>query len=434
MKHMLKMGKITMLVITGLLCLTLLSCMKSSLLPEGTDPSNKERKSDVRVVLEFWHTYSDIETKVFENKVIPLFESEHPGIKIHPVRKDYTVQLKNDILAAVADNKQPDMMRMDIIWVPEFAKNGTLADISEMDGFTEIRDQFIGALIKTNLYRNKYYGLPVNANTKVAIYNKNLLKQAGLDAPPETFDQLIQALKRLQQDKPDIYGMAICCSGGWGTLPYFWTFGGRLTDENYTRASGYLDHPDSIAAISKIQKLYLDRVIGPSITGGEPGSWDGVLQGKVMMIDEAHWFYTVQSTGDNKDLLKDMVIGMFPDDVHQGTSIIGGENLVLFQNSKHSAESWTFMKWMVTEKPQEMMAETGLIPTIKHMQDVIRNPLFTSYLQQLNRAQPRPPVSAWTDIDNVYTKMIERILTQEQPLEEAVHSAVMEMDLLLAEQ
>ncbi len=437
MKHMKKMkhaGKTIMLVFTGLLCLILISCIKTSLLPEGTDPSKKEGKPDERIVLEFWHTYSDIETEVFENKVIPLFESEHPGIKIHAVHKDYTMQFKNDILAAAADNKQPDMMRMDIIWVPEFAKKGTIVDISGMDGFAEIREQFIGALIKTNLYRNKYYGLPVNANTKVAIYNKNLLNEAGLIDPPATFDELVQAAKRLKQKNSEIYGIGVCCSSGWGTLPYFWTFGGRMTDENYTRASGYLDHPDSIAAIAKLQKLYREGVISPSIIGGEPGNWDGILQGKILMIEDAHWFYTVKSLSEDKDLLKDMVIGMFPNDVNHGTSIIGGENLVLFKDSKHTQESWTFMKWMVTEKPQEIMAETGLIPTIKHMQNVIRNPLFKSYLQQLGHAQPRPPVSAWTDIDEVYTMMIERILAEEQPLEEAVKSATKEIDVLLAEQ
>lgn len=429
-----KFMRLALLVIFGLIGLTLVSCMKTSLLPNDANPGHEEGKLDNRVVLEFWHTYSDIETEVFEKKIIPLFESLHPDIKIHAVRKDYTVQLKNDILAAAADNKPPDLMRMDIIWVPEFAKNGTITDISDMDGFSEIREQFIGALIQTNLYHNKYYGLPVNANTKVAIYNKNLLKEAGLDAPPQTFDALIQAVKLLQQKNADISGIAICCSSAWGTLPYFWTFGGRLTDDNFTRASGFLDHPDSIAALAKIQNLYQDGVIGPSLTGGEPGSWDAVLQGKALMIEEAHWFYTVNSIGPNKELLKDTVIGMFPDDVHEGTSIIGGENLVLFKNSKFMSEAWTFMKWMVTEKPQEMMAETGLIPTIKEMQNVIRDPLFISFLQQLDRAKPRPPVSVWTEIDNIFAQMIERILLKELPLEESVRSATKEIDQLLTEQ
>lgn len=422
------MKKIIVLLMLGLI---MTSCTQTTLLTSGGETAATIVKPDQRVTLEFWHTYSDTETEVFENKVIPLFESTHPGIQIHAVRKDYTPQLKNHIFASVADNMQPDVMRMDIIWVPEFARNGSLADLSEMNGFAEIRDGFIGALIKTNLYRNKYYGLPVNANTKVAIYNKRLLKEAGLNNPPQTFDELVQALSRLWQKNEDIKGIGICCSSGWGTLPYFWTFGGKLMDDNYTRASGYLDHPDSLAAISKIQKLYRDGVISPSITGGEPGSWDGVLQGKVLMIEEAHWFYTVNSIGANKELLKDTVIGLFPDDVHKGTSIIGGENLVLFKGSVRARESWEFMKWMVTEEPQQLMAETGLIPTIKHMQDTNRNPLFTSYLEQLDRAQPRPPVSTWTDIDNAYARMIEQILTEELSLEEAVHGAVEEIDRLL---
>lgn len=428
------MKKIAIIITIILLCLLLTACMRTTLIPEGEKTSRSDNSHDQRVVLEFWHTYSEAETEVFENKVIPLFESEHPGIKILAVRKDYTVQLKDDIFAAAIDNKHPDVMRMDIIWVPEFAKNGTIADLSDMNGFEDIRKQFIGDLIKTNLYRGKYYGLPVNSNTKVAIYNKKLLEKAGLDAPPATFDVLIKAVKQLQQQDPEMYGIGICCSSGWGTLPYFWTFGGKLTDENYTRASGYLDHPDSIAAIAKIQKLYNDGVISPSIIGEEPGSWDGILQGKLLMIEEAHWFYTVNSIGVNKDLLKDTVIGAFPDDVHTGTSIIGGENLVLFNGSEHMTESWTFMKWMVSEKPQEIMAETGLIPTIKNMQDINRNPLFTSYLQQLDRALPRPPVSTWTDIDNIYARMIEFILTGERPLEEAIRDAVEEIDVLLSKQ
>ena len=92
------------------------------------------------------------------------------------------------------------------------------------------------------------------------------------------------------------------------------------------------------------------------------------------------------------------------------------------------------MKWIVTEEPQQIMAETGLIPTIKHMQDANLNPLFTFYLQQLDRAQPRPPVSTWTDIDNSYARMIEQILTDELPLEDAVREAVAEIDRLLLNQ
>lgn len=416
------------------LLVVLTGCTRTTLLTGGEEASQSDSNRDDRVVLEFWHTYSDAETEAFENKVIPLFESQHPDIKIHAVRKDYTPQLKDDIFAAAIDNKSPDIMRMDIIWVPEFARKGALVNLMDMNGFEEIRQQFIGDLLTTNLYRGKYYGLPVNANTKVAIYNKKLLTRAGLDSPPATFDELIQAVKRLREQDPELFGIGICCSSGWGALPYFWTFGGKLTDPNYTRASGYLDHPDSIAALEKIHRLFKERIISPSIIGEEPGSWDGILQGQLMMIEEAHWFYTVNATGVNKDLLQDVVVGVFPDDVNTGTSIIGGENLVLFNGSERKEAAWTFMRWMVTEEPQRIMAETGLIPTIKNIRDTGHNEVYDAYLRQLGRAMPRPPVSTWTDIDSVYARMIEYILTEEKPLMVAVQDAVAKIDSLLSMQ
>lgn len=47
--------------------------------------------------------------------------------------------------------------------------------------------------METNSYEGKYYGLPLDANTKVAIYSREQLARTGLKAAPATFGQLIQA-------------------------------------------------------------------------------------------------------------------------------------------------------------------------------------------------------------------------------------------------
>jgi multiple sugar transport system substrate-binding protein len=422
---------IPLMVILGL---WVSGCMQVKLVSENESIPSVEKSGEPIVELQFWHTYSDIEIEVFNSRVLPLFEAEYPHIKIIAVRKDHTGQLKDNIQAAVADNKQPDVMRMDIIWVPEFAKNGSLVDISNLEHFDEIRDTFIGSLIQSNIYKGKYYGVPVNANTRAAIFNKKLLKEAGLDQPPDTFQALVEATKRLQQQHPDVYGIGICCSNGWGSLSYFWTFGGQLMDEHYTRASGFLNGKASIAALQKLKNGLDEGIISPSIIGGEPGTWDGILKGQLLMIDEPHWFYTVNETGPNKELLQGVEIGLLPSDVNIGTSVIGGENLVLFEKSKFKKEAWQFIQWMVTEEPQKVMSETGLIPTIKNLQGKNQNPLFDVYLDQLDRANPRPPVPAWTEIEDEFARMIERILTDEQTVKEAVDKAAVIIDGLLKEQ
>jgi multiple sugar transport system substrate-binding protein len=407
------------------------ACTGVSLAPENEANTNQSNTSEQKVVLEFWHTYSDLEAAVFTEKVLPLFEEQYPEMTIHAVRKDYTDQLKDTVWATVADNKAPDMMRMDIIWVPEFAKQGMLTELSGREGFNSIRDQFIGSMLETAEYHGQYYGLPVNANTRAAIFNKTLLRQAGLDAPPRTFEELYQATLTLKRTNSDLYGIGICCSNGWGTLPYFWTFGGQLTDDSYTQASGYLDGDKSRAALHKLKSWFDEGVISPSIVGGVPGTWDGILKGKLLMIDDAHWFYTVNASGENEKLLDDVMFSMLPSDVEKGTSVIGGENLVIFDKSPHKKEAWQFIKWMTTEIPQQIMAETGLIPTNKNSQTAVQNVLITQYQDQLAHANPRPPVPGWKEMEDVFARMVERILMGEQSVEEATSLAAARIDTIL---
>ncbi|XID91890.1 extracellular solute-binding protein [Paenibacillaceae bacterium WGS1546] len=418
----------------GVLCacmLLLATACGVRLAPEPGGVGTGEATPPGRIVLEFWHTYSDLETAVFTEQVLPLFEEQFPGIAINPVRKDYTDQLKGAVLAAVADNKAPDIMRMDIIWVPEFAKQGVLTRLSGMDGFDELRGQFIGSMLATAEYQGDYYGLPVNANTRAAIFNKTLLRQAGLDAPPRTFDELYAAAKQLKAANPDTYGIGICCSNGWGTLPYFWTFGGQLTDPGYTRASGYLDGEASLAALRRLKLWFDEGIISPSIVGGEPGTWDGILKGKLLMIDDAHWFYTVNASGENEPLLSDTTVGLFPSGEAPGTSVIGGENLVIFAQSDRQEAAWQFVKWMTSERPQQLMADTGLILTNRNTRKANPDPLIALYQEQLARANPRPPVPGWTAVEDVFARMVERIMTGEQPVEEAAAQAAERIDALL---
>ncbi|CAI6042716.1 extracellular solute-binding protein [Cohnella sp. JJ-181] len=411
-------------------CLTA-ACASYSLAPDPADTQGRSA-SGAAIELTYWHTYSDVETKVFEARVLPMFEKQHPDIAVRAVRQNYTSQLNDNIVAAVADDKQPDVMRMDIIWVPQFARSGALTDLSVMPDFADYEHRFTGALIQTNLYEGRYYGIPLDATTMVPIYDKRLLAEAGLDAPPETFDQLIAASRRLKAKDEGLYGVSVCCSSTWGMLPYFRTLGGELLGPDNERASGYLDGERSVKAMEKLKGWYDEGLISPSVVGGEPGGWDGLFDGKIMMIDEAHWFFTSNVNGSNAARLADMTTALFPSDAREGTSIIGGENLVLFKGSRHPDAAWTFMKFMVSEPVQEMMAETGLIPSIRDFDRNKLKPVYRVYLDQLARAEPRPPVPEWDEVDDVFSRMVTRVLVGEQDAAGALRESAAKIDAILA--
>src|SRR2546425_3607313 len=80
------------------------------------------------VTVTFWHGYNTEETKVFNNKVVPAFQQAHPNIKIQAQAVPYDAFHKK-LLTAIAGGEAPDVIRADIIWVPEFADLGALVPL-----------------------------------------------------------------------------------------------------------------------------------------------------------------------------------------------------------------------------------------------------------------------------------------------------------------
>src|SRR5690606_33177423 len=92
----------------------------------------------------------------------------------------------------------------DIIWSPEFAKLGVLAPLSDiMPDWQDVADRVFPGPLSTNAYNGKYWGLPLDTNTRVFMTNPTLYEQAGLTAAPATIDELkaqCEAVKALGDD------------------------------------------------------------------------------------------------------------------------------------------------------------------------------------------------------------------------------------------
>src|SRR5690606_10729622 len=144
------------------------------------------------VTITFWHTYNEVspENQTLVETVIPMFEAEHPNIKVESVPYPYD-GFRQALLTSAAGGEGPDLVRLEIIWSPEFAEQGILMNLSEqMPDFEEYAAAVFPGPLSTNAYNGSYYGLPLDTNTRVLIYNPALLAQAGIDAPAETIDDL----------------------------------------------------------------------------------------------------------------------------------------------------------------------------------------------------------------------------------------------------
>lgn len=262
----------------------------------------------------------------------PAFEEAFPKYELNLTRMPQE-GLKQQVIASVSGNEAPDIMRMDIAWVPQFAAMGALVNVSTLDGFEAKKEELLEGPMSTAFFEGGYYGLPLNTNTKIAIYNKELLEQSGYREAPATMEEL-EDVARNAIDAGAKGGMAIVSAGQtWNYLPYFWSLGGQLTNEDFSKFEGYLNSDASVEALETIKRWNDEGLVGPSIVGEEPGIWEGVQTDQYLMIDDGPWFYSILMNEEGAESPLDFTVwNQIPEGKGGSTSVIGGEDLVIFDS------------------------------------------------------------------------------------------------------
>lgn len=82
--------------------------------------------------------------------------------------------------------------------------------------------EFYDGPLESCKYDDKLYGLPLNANNLVLVYNDDMLQEAGYTEPPKTWDELREYAKKLTTDST--YGFAINAIDDEGSTYSFMPF------------------------------------------------------------------------------------------------------------------------------------------------------------------------------------------------------------------
>lgn len=423
--------KILSLLLAMIMMLSLLSgCSKSSPAPAaGTNAPADETK--LKGELEMWSTFNDAENKVLTDKVIPAFNKKYPDIKVNATPMPGGDDYKKKILTAATTGTAPDLARIDITDVAQYAEEGFLATVDDLPGFKEIKDSVFEGPMSTNFYNGKYYGVPLDTNTKVAIFNKRLLAEAGFTEAPKTMDELEQVAVKLKGK--GIAAIAIGGVGTWGTPPYFLSLGGRYTNAENTKATGYLNSPESVKALEKIIEWNDKGLVGASLLGGE-GTWEGFNNKHYAMLDDGPWWYPANK--DQAEVKDNVIFAPIPAGPGGSMSLVGGEDTVIFNDSKNKEQAWAFAKFLASDEAQTIFTEElNMMPVTKATagKDVVKNnAVLKAYVEQLKLGTwARTPSPKWGDISTVLGEAFEKAIRKTAAPKEALDTAAAKIDELL---
>lgn len=298
--------------------------------------------------------------------LIQSFEAKHPKTKIRlTTTKNLGGYLSKQLKeGSCLPQGSPDLVYIDVIWVPEFAVRGCLQDLSGRFG-TEMRSQFNTQSVKDGEYYGKSYRVPLRSDMGMLYYRSDLLSQAGYQKPPQTFTDLMKISQTLKQKKLVEWGFLWQGDQYEGKIATFVEIlaghGGYWIDDE-TRQVG-LDQPEALQAVQFLRSTLKSKVSPTSVlTYSEAESLAQFRAGKSMFL--RHWPRAKFFLANDKTV-KSVPMQLQSQD-HPGGPCNGSWGLGIAKKTHHSDQAWRAIQFFSSEQAQRQFTQaTQFIPSHK---------------------------------------------------------------------
>ena len=149
--------------------------------------------SPPKVALNVWGVFD--EREAFE-RTVANYQQVRPNVEVKYQKIDGD-NYQNTLIDALAAGRGPDIFAIHNRSLPKNLNKLTPASLEQIN-LTELRELFPQVVEQDFTSNNKIYALPLYLDTLVLIYNKDLFDQAGIVAPPKTWDEFQNIIPRLR--------------------------------------------------------------------------------------------------------------------------------------------------------------------------------------------------------------------------------------------
>jgi multiple sugar transport system substrate-binding protein len=282
------------LVFIMALCLVLAACSKkdpastSSATPapsttatESAAPATKAPVEPTTVTLNGWGA-SPEEQKLLQ-QVLDEFQKKNSDIKVkyEVIADQYMDVIKTRLIGGTG----PDVFYLDAFEAPALIAKNVLEPLdSYVKADFDVAD-FQQPLLNAFKVDGKTYGFPKDYSTLALFYNKKMFADAGITAPPATWDEMLAISKKLTKGKT-VYGLGVAPELA-RQLFVLNAFGGKISDQD---GNASFASPESLKGLQTVIDQHLkDKTSAqPSDVGA---GWGGEMfgQGKAAMVLEGNW-------------------------------------------------------------------------------------------------------------------------------------------------
>lgn len=226
---------------------------------------SKERVNEAgESVITIWSPSDEPAIEDWWVEKIEEFNQAHEGeieLKREAIVRADSYAYEDKVNAAITSKDLPDILFVDGPNVSVYAANEIILPIEEMFTQEDWAD-FLDSTRRQGSYEEQIYAIGATESSVALYYNKDMLEEAGIEAPDKledawTWSEYKEAAKKLT--KEGVVGTNIIMDQGEGlsyVLEQFWISNGTdFVSEDGTQAEGYINSEQGIEAAEFLNSL-----------------------------------------------------------------------------------------------------------------------------------------------------------------------------------
>jgi multiple sugar transport system substrate-binding protein len=370
------------------------------------------------------------------------FEARNPGIRVKAEALPWSSDEQRQFLVINLEGGNPgfDVMMLDCIWVPEFARAGWLLDLTGALPLGEMDAHFPSAVAAAR-YRGRDWALPWLMNVGLLYYRADLLAKYRLRAP-ETYADLVVAIRRVRtgEGNPRLEGYVWQGKQYEGlvvnALEHFWAEGTEVLGED---GRIFPDPERAVAALAFMRRL-IDEGLSPAwVTAA-----DEEITRRAFGQGEAVFLRSWPYAADLFELPDSPVrgkVGLAPLPRHasgaRGPGSTGGAHLAVSRGTRHPEAAVALARFLTSARAQRAMAETGAVkptrPALYRDPDLVRAFPSLPQIHDLTLAgRPRPVTPLYVMLSTALQPELSAAIVGVKTPEASVAQARRRLEFLLA--
>jgi len=375
-------------------------------------------------------------------RLLREFEAANPGIRVVSESLPWSADEQHQFYVVNLEGGNPgfDVMMLDVIWVPEFARAGWLLDLTPMVAKDELAPHFPAAIAAATP-DGRIWAIPWIMNVGMLYYRADLLARYGLE-PPRTYQELVSHVARIRAGEHDPRLDGFLWQGKQyeglvvNVLEGLWANGTRLLGED----GAVFPDPERAAEVLAFLRMLIETGVSPSWVTAADEELTRRPFGNGRAIFLRSWPYAM-GLFELPDSPVRGKVGIAPLPRHargsQGMGATGGAHVGIQRHTRHPDAALALARFLTGEHAQKAMTSgVALNPTrmnLYHDPELVRgHPNLPRIHELAMAARPRPVTPYYLMLSTTLQPELSAVLVGVKTPAQAMAHARRRLEYMLA--